>query len=249
MDAAEYERMYRLEGTLWWYTALHARTLAVARRCLAGHPTARILDAGCGTGGMAARLAALGAVTALDVSPVAIGFAARRAPELGSAPGLGRASVERLPVRDGAFDLVVSLDVLCHGAVKDEAAALAEMARALRPRGHLVLNLPAYPWLLSGHDRQVLNVRRYHAGQVRSMLEAAGLRPVEVRFWNSLLFAPAALLRLVRRGAARGSDLVAPPAWLNRTLEAVVAFERAIGRVVPFPFGLSIFAVARKPGA
>src|SRR5262245_47064555 len=100
--------MYRLEETLWWYRALHARTLAAARRWLPCGGRPAILDAGCGTGGMARQLAELGEVTALDYSPVALEFAARR--EL---PRLGCASVERLPFRSGSFDLVTSLDVLC----------------------------------------------------------------------------------------------------------------------------------------
>ncbi len=52
-----------------------------------------------------------------------------------------------------SFDAAVCADVLCHAAV-DPAVALAELKRVLRPGGRLVVNMPAYQWLLSAHDRQ-----------------------------------------------------------------------------------------------
>ena len=69
-------------------------------------------------------------------------------------------SVNALPFADGAFGAIVSADVLCHDGV-DERAALAQFHRVLCDRGILILNLPAYDWLMSAHDRAVANVRRY----------------------------------------------------------------------------------------
>jgi SAM-dependent methyltransferase len=244
LQPAEYERMYRLEETIWWYVALHARTLAAGRRWLGSARPVRILDAGCGTGGMAARLAGLGEVTALDYSPVALSFAARR-----GLPRLGCASVERLPFRSDTFDLVASLDVLCHGAVGSEATAMAELARVLRPGGHLLLNLPAYPALMSAHDHLVFNTRRFLPSQVRRFLLDAGLRPVEFTCWNTLLFPAAALVRLRHRRRTTGvSDVTAPSPWMNRLFTRLQSLEQSLNRRVSFPFGLSIFAVGEKPG-
>ena len=75
----------------------------------------------------------------------------------------------------------------CAIAPLSRASALAELRRVLRPGGRLVINMPAYMWLASAHDRQVHNARRYTAGQLRSMLLAAGFHRLRVGYWNSLL--------------------------------------------------------------
>lgn len=236
--------MYRLEDSFWWYRGLHARVLSQARACLAGRGMARILDAGCGTGGMAARLASLGPVTALDLSPHALSFAARR-----SLSRLARATVERLPVEGGSFDLVVSLDVLGQAEV-DPETAVREMARVLCPGGHLILNLPAGPSLLSEHDRQVGNLRRFDRRQARDLLVRAGLEADRIACWNSLLFPVCALVRLYRRRRSDGaSELTMPPGIVNAALTAVLQLEARLATRVSFPCGLSILVVAHRPAA
>ena len=65
MEPAEYRLMDQAEAGMWWYRALHAR-IADALRATSG----RVLDAGCGTGGLLARLSAdasFAAVVSADV--------------------------------------------------------------------------------------------------------------------------------------------------------------------------------------
>jgi SAM-dependent methyltransferase len=99
-----------------------------------------VLDLGGGTGGLAVPLAALGhRVTVVDPSPDALAALARRAEEAGVAGELVaiQGDADQLPVDHASLDLV-----LCHGVlehVDDPAAALAAIARALRPGGRLSL--------------------------------------------------------------------------------------------------------------
>jgi SAM-dependent methyltransferase len=142
---------------------------------------------------------------------------------------------------------VVSADVLCHQAV-DVAAALAEVHRVLRPGGRLVLNLPAFRWLLSGHDRRVHNARRYTAGEVRALLVAHGFQAMRLRYWNSLLL-PLMILRRKgpRRGAVDGGDVsdVAPfPPWQDAILFAATEIERRLA--LRPPAGGSVLAIATR---
>lgn len=100
---------------------------------------ARALDVACGTGRHAAALAAAGLrVEAIDLSPALLALAARR-PAL--AGRLVRADMRRLPLR-GVYDLVVNLFTSFGYFPRDEenADALGELARALRPGGRLVLD-------------------------------------------------------------------------------------------------------------
>ncbi|MCW3476445.1 methyltransferase domain-containing protein [Rhodovastum sp. RN2-1] len=230
--------MDQAEQRMWWYRALHAR-LADS---LAGI-TGRVLDAGCGTGGLLAALhrRAPGLeLFGLEWSALA----AVRAAQKSGAP-VARGSVNALPFAGGCFDAAVTADVLCHAAV-DPQAALAELHRVLRPGGRLVVNMPAFTWLLSAHDRRVHNVRRHSAGQLRAALEAAGFTRIRTRYWNALLLPlMVAQRKLLARGADAASDVAPFPPWLDATFHGITALERRLP--FPMPAGGSVLAIAARP--
>lgn len=245
MERVEYHRMAVLEATMWWYRALHAGL--IGRLDLPSG--ARLLDAGCGTGGLLARLSAMRPdlqLTGLEYDPEAASLASEKTPGLTVQVG----SVNAMPYADASFDAVVSADVLCHAGV-DQAAALGELYRVLKPGGRLLLNLPAYQWMASAHDAHVHNVRRYTAGGARALLRQAGFGTVRSGYWNSLLFPLMLLHRLLSRGSgggqAKGSDVRPFPAWQDRLFFAVTALERRLARLgLALPFGGSVWVEARK---
>lgn len=246
MEPEEYDRLFALEDEHWRFRALR-RLLGSALRRHAPRPARgerlRLLDAGCGTGANARALGELGRVTAIDLHPRALGLAARR-----GLSALARASVSALPFRDGAFDVVVSVDVLYHRAVSDDAAALAELARVCRPGGVVLLWLAAYEWMRSAHDVVVHTERRYTRRSVEALARRAGLEVVRAGYANALLFPAAALHRWWTRGApAPRSDVQSAPAWLNAGLAHLLGAEHALALRLPLPFGLSVFAVLRRP--
>jgi SAM-dependent methyltransferase len=237
MEPAEYALMDAEEERMWWYRALHARLVDALRPT-----TGRILDAGCGTGGF---LAALGSQRP-DLTRVGLEWdptAAHRARSKSKA-ALARGSVNATPFADASFDAAVSADVLCHAAV-DPPAALKELHRILRPGGSLILNLPAYTWLLSAHDRRVHNARRFTAHSAAALLRQAGFNHIRTRYWNGILLP---LMIVQRKFLARGgsvSDVAPFPPWLDVTLHTVTKFERNLP--VALPFGGSVLALAEKP--
>ena len=234
MEAREYELMDVVEERMWWYRALHARLIAALA------PTAgRVLDAGCGTGGLLARLQAIRPELELVGLEFALPAAARAA-EKSRAP-IVRGTVNALPFADGSFGAAVLADVLCHAAV-DPIAALTECARVLRPGGRLVVNMPAFAWLLSAHDSCVHNVRRQSAQELRTLLARAGFTAIRARYWNGLLLP----LMIARRKlwARHRSDVAPFPPWLNATLHAVSALE---DRLPVLPAGGSVLATATRP--
>jgi hypothetical protein len=127
---------------------------------------------------------------------------------------------------------------------------LQEFRRCLRPGGLLVLNLPAYQWMLGEHDLAVHNVRRYTARGVAKLLGSAGFTEILTSYWNTILFPLMALKRkLGRRGEGKpSSDVVLMPAPVERLFSAIVAFEASLlGAGLRLPFGGSVLATAMRP--
>ena len=159
-------------------------------------------------------------------------------------------SVSDLPVDDVSLDGVLMMDVLYHRGVPDKVAALREAARALKPGGLLLINVPAYQWLLSSHDTAIHTDKRFTRGELRGLLSEAGLRVERITYWNTLLFFPAVLVRLLRKNAVTEtkSDLSGyGETVLTHIFQVALGMERGILKVTSLPFGLSVFAVARKP--
>jgi len=251
VEPSEYERIHRLEGRHFWYRGLHALVLETLDRHLRERGTggaARpplILDAGCGPGGLTGRLAERGRVVGLDRSALALQFAATRA-----GPSLVQGSVSALPLARASVDAVVCLDVLYHRAVPDDGAALAELAAACRPGGLLLVNLPAHAWLAGPHDAQVHTARRYEKAGVRALAAAAGLQVVRLSWFNcALLPAAVATRRLSGRRDRPHSDVRELPAAINAPLSAWMRLEAALALRGLLPWGLSLFAVLRRPSA
>jgi SAM-dependent methyltransferase len=240
VEPQEYHLMDAVEDGMWWYRALHTRVLQALAR-----PRGRVLDAGCGTGGFLARLKATwpeAEATGLEYDP---GAAARARAKSGVLVANG--SVLAMPFADTSFQAVTSMDVLCHAAV-EPATALAEMHRVLAPGGRLVLNLPAFQWLLSAHDHRVHNVRRFTASEAARMLTDAGFHEVTTYYWNSLLLPLMILQRKVMASTPEGrSDVVPFPPWQDRILFGVTEAERQLTRLrIRSPAGGSVLAIATR---
>jgi hypothetical protein len=137
------------------------------------------------------------------------------------------------------------MDVLCHRAA-DQTTALREAHRCLMPGGALVINLPAYQWMLSIHDERVSNARRFTRREVIGLLRAAGFSEVRASYWNTVLF-PLMLLRRKLLPMSGKSDVQLYPAPIDATFRGILGFERALMRLgIRLPFGGSIIAVAIK---
>jgi SAM-dependent methyltransferase len=246
VDRTEYERMHAVEDRMWWYRGLRALAAQELARALARlSASGPVLDAGCGTGGMLARLGP--AVTprptfGLEYDPFAASLAAEKAGQ-----PVAAGSVNGMPFADSVLAGYLSLDVLCHGGVEPETA-LKEARRCLKPGAIALFNLPAYGWLLSAHDRRVHNVRRFTRGQMRLLLAGHGFKVLKASYWNTLLF-PLMLLHRLTEKADAESDVRDFPRWLDALFSAALAVERwAIGAGLSLPFGGSLLIVAARDG-
>jgi len=242
MDRAYELQTHRAEDRHWWYRG--RRT--VLERVIADlrlPARARVLDAGCGSGRNMVELARHGTVTGVELSNTSVCLArARKAGEV------IEGSVMEMPFAPDSFDLAVSLDVIEH--LQDDLGALRELRRTVAPGGSLLVTVPAYQWLWSGHDEINHHHRRYTRRSLLRVAEQAGWKPVRTTYFNSLLLPAAILLRVLERLNTKTTesslDLWVPPAPLNWLLERPLALEAAlIGRGRRIPAGLSLLAVFR----
>jgi SAM-dependent methyltransferase len=199
MEVEEYARIAAAEDDHWWYRNTRALIAELLRPWLGSD--LRILDAGCGPGGNGAWLASHGRVIGVDLAREALEFVRERRPV--TVPVL--ASAEVLPFEDGAFDVAVGITLLY--TVRDDVAALAELARVLRPGGALLLLEPAFASLRRAHDVTVHGLRRYRRDELATLAERSGLRIRRSTYAYSFLAPPAAILAVVeRRKTASGND-------------------------------------------
>jgi SAM-dependent methyltransferase len=203
------------------------------------------MEIGCGTGFVLSGVGAAFPGAALygsEVFSAGLGFAARRVERAGFMQMDGR----NIPYED-EFDVVGAFDVIEH-IVEDEVV-LAQMCRALKPGGGLLLTVPQHPWLWSEADRYACHVRRYTAGELHSKVERAGFEIVRSTSFVSLLL-PAMLASRRRAAGDKAFDPVDEfriGRAANRVLEGVLAVERfAIRAGISLPAGGSRLLVARR---
>jgi SAM-dependent methyltransferase len=178
--ASEYEDYLELEWSLFAGDPARQRESAQA---VAGVATRRVLDVGCGAGQEMIPFAAAGAwCVGVDIARQSAGVATRLFAE--RYPGLpvtfARAAAEDLPFDDGAFDVLLCRVVIPY---TDNARALGEMSRVLRPGGALLLkvhHLRYYLRKLAAGLRQGSPLSAVHALRVLvsgALYHATGRQP------------------------------------------------------------------------
>jgi SAM-dependent methyltransferase len=246
----------------WWFRGRERILAAVLRRELAkGGARAvrhRLVTLGSGPPeGLASRARRLGdgaAWIGVDADPSGALRRLRAEKPEALPPGVrfvwGR--IESAPLRPGSCDAALALDVIEH--VDDDATALAEAARLVRPGGFVLVTVPAFPSLWGNQDVVSHHKRRYTARTLADAFERAGVALTWSSYFNTALFPAVAAVRWSRRllGASEGpptSDLEsARPGAMNELLERVFAAERHLVGRVRLPAGVSLIAVARRPG-
>ncbi len=243
MQVDEYKKMFLLEDFYWWYRGLHKILLNHFRKYTRKQDVLNILDAGCGTGKVLELFKDYGRITGLDISGDAICFAHTRDIKMHLVQG----NAMSLPFSNNAFDCVITLDVLY--ALEDDNEAAKEFSRVLKKSGLLIANLPAFQWLYSSHDVAVSGRRRYTRGKIVKILSENSFRIEKITYWNAVLFPLEAVIRIINIFLPRKyheSDLKCLPKPINIILTGIVYLEAGLINIFNFPFGLSLFVVARK---
>jgi SAM-dependent methyltransferase len=214
-----------------------------------------IADVGCSTGYLLEDLAD-GHPDATLIGVDLIGPGLEKAHRLVPSAMLLRADCCALPIADGVLDGVVSANLLEH--VPDDAGALREMARVLRPGAHAAIVVPAGPSTYDYYDRFLGHERRYARYELAGRCRDAGLEVVHDGYVASLLYPAFWLVKQRNRrvhGGLRGVALERQVSGdIARTHDSRLGaltwtVERVLGRAgVNLSFGVRSFVVARRPG-
>ena len=239
MDRAYVAAHVEEDRAHWWFRGRRAILTALLRRRVARRGL-RLLELGCGSGNMREAVGEFGEAVGMEPDE-ALAAAARAA---GVDVRRGTLPHDRV-VPEGWPDVVLLLDVLEH--LDDDSTALKTAYALLRGGGALVITVPAYDWLWSGHDVVLGHRRRYTARRLSGRVESAGFTVEYVGYFNALLLPAVAAWRAWKR--LRGTDhhdLVRPPAPVNSVLTGLFSLEALLVPRMRLPFGSSIVLVGRR---
>lgn len=243
-DPALFAELAALEESNFWFRARNRLIVWALQRYAPAF--SHFLEVGCGTGYVLQGVAAAfpqARVCGTEAQTEGLQFAASRVP---------RSSFLQMDARqmpfEAEFDVIGAFDVIEH--IAEDETVLAQMHRALRPDGQLLLTVPQHPFLWSEYDVRAHHVRRYTGSELRQKLVRAGFGIVKMTSFVSVLLP---LMMLSRKTRGTESPDYDPLAELrigrvtNTLLELALDAERALIRAgVPLPFGGSLLAVARR---
>ena len=246
MEKKEYEKLYGLENSYWWFKArrrLVERTVKSYSEHIDGD--IKILDVGCGTGGVLSMLSRYGNSFGVDVSPEAINYCKKR-----KLNNIKIGTAEKLPFPDNTFSIVVCLDVLYHKGIKNDTTALKEIHRVLRRDGVLILTDSANKTLWSRHDISAHARTRYSKNEINDKLTKCGFIILKLSYYNFFLFPLVYFFRKFDNATNKNKNIETNVKEINPVINfflyKILLFEGWLLRYINFPFGVSIFCVAKK---
>ena len=252
INSEEYRYMYEVEEKMWWYKILHEKVIAEVVAFSKNDKSIRILDAGCGTGGLMLRLKKAGFtnVSGFDFNDDAVAFSQGRGHD-----------VQKLDITnlDGklllnTFDIIISDDVIYQFDEATIQKTIGDLLNLLKPGGIFITNNNAFEAFRGIHDIAVGSQKRFILADFKKYLTAFPFAKIKKTTYWSLLLSPLILavrqfqklklkLNLVDLENIK-SDVEMPSNFINKLFFNIVKFESKI--ISKSPFGSSLFLVISK---
>lgn len=247
MNPAEFANIAKAENDFWWYRGMRHIMFGLLDPVAKERKFGRVLEAGCGTGHFAQALAAR---YRWPMFPLDLGWEGL---EYGKGLGINhltQGDIQTLPYKDGAFDAVVSMDVIVHMPLGDEPRPMREFHRVLKPGGFLALRASALDILKSHHSIHAMERQRFTRSRLMQLAEDTGFKVLRCTYANSLLL-PVALVKFRLIEPLFGGDPesgvrpVAP--WLDSLLFGPLKAEsKLLPAGVNLPLGQSLILLAER---
>lgn len=236
MKKGQYRLMYRQEDSYWWFLAKRRFIGAILPKRLRN---LKILDIGCGTGGLTHFISKWGQVTAIEPAGEAYKYLKKR-------------NIRYLPItfdkyqEKKKFDLVCFFDVLYHQNIDDDEKEIAKAYKHLKPGGLLLITDCALPFLFGLHDRVMCARERYYLKDLSKKVTSAGFKIQKASYMYFFVFPFFVIMRLFQKFSTK--ETITPlPKIINNILLALCTIEARYLTHVTYPIGSSVIILAKRP--
>lgn len=243
---SEYETMYQLEDKHWWFVSKRNFVRQVLDDNLHKNGL-KILDVGCGTGGMLQLLGTYGKVFGMELHRKACELTLQR-----GHPGIVQGNAPYFPFKKETFHLITLFDVLYHQHILDDQAVIRQLLDLMVPGGLILITDSAFEFLKSRHDLAVMARHRYTLEELTDTLTRVDFSILKKTYLYCTLFPLVLISRWIDKLVLAfakptiHSDLKMTPPVLNRLLIVLHAGEGKLVKVFNFPFGSSLLILGRK---
>lgn len=242
-----FSELSRLEAENFWFRARNELILWALRTY---KPDAsKFLEVGCGTGFVLSGVSRVCPQIELSGSEIflaGLSHAAKRVPFA----HFMQMDARRVPFVD-EFDVIGAFDVLEH--IEEDETVLAQLHRAIKPSGVLLLTVPQHPWLWSDSDEYACHVRRYNRAEIEHKVLTAGFEILRSSSFVTSLLPVMMLSRILRKQKTKDFNPVGElkiNSVLNKAFYALMMLDLGGIRLgVNYPVGGSRLVVARKKSA
>lgn len=238
MDKKFEKKYHLLEEKYWWFRARRDIIIEILKN---EKKDKAILDIGCSRGALLKDLNDKGYknVTGIDISKQAVEICNK---EVGNCYLM---DAQKLTFKK-KFDIIIASDVLEH--LKDDKKAIENWKSVLKKNGKIICFVPAFQSLWSSHDLVNHHFRRYSKKEILELFREQQMRILRFSFWNFSLFIPIFLYQKLGQVFIKRNthNLRTLPNHLNNLLYLLLRFENMALRRVNFPFGVSLFIVAKN---
>lgn len=247
----EYRIMYEVEEKLWWYRILHEKVLKQVENTFGNNKEIKILDAGCGTGGMMSFLIKNGYqnIQGFDYSDDAVSFCKER-----------NLNVQKIDITDfetkfvnEEFDLIINNDVVYQFENSIIENVFFTFNSKLKNSGILITNNNAFKVFYGTHDIAVGGKQRFIISDFKKITEPISLNIIYYSYWSLFLSPLILVVRVIQQIQLKlnlidlkniKSDVSLPGYFTNNFFYRIVKLEEQVFR--KGFFGSSLFMVLRK---
>lgn len=242
MKKITYDVERNLERFHWWFVG-RRKLFRVLFSFVGVQDDLRVIDIGCGVGSNLRLLQSMGfKLVGMDSEMYSL-LQTRKS--LSTVP-LVNGDVMRLPVKADGIDLILASDILEH--LDEDTIAIREIYRVLKSEGKVIFTVPAFRSLWGVQDIAGMHRRRYSKKELLKKIEGEGFKILRSSYFNFFLFFPILIGRRIIHllGLRIESENEINFPLTNFFLKLVFSIEPHYLKFFSFPFGVSIYCIAKK---